>query len=341
MIKDPYNYSILLIEDNGGDRLLITTYLEDSILHPKIREASNFYEAQVALEDKDYNYDVILLDLTLPDKKGKELIMEVVEKSRNIPLIILTGYTDMEFSRLSAHLGTSDYLLKDDISPSLLYKSIIYSIEQKKVLSQLEESEKRYKDLFQLSPIPQWVCDPETLKFLDVNEAAILQYGYNYEEFLNLILKDIIHPEDMPRLEDELKNKSKIKGVFSPTASFRNQKKSKETLFVEIRYSYLMYNGKRAFVVLANDITFRKRYIDAIEKQNVKLKEIAWIQSHIVRAPLARLMGLIQLIESGQQEDLPLEQSELNQLILSSANELDNIIREITLKTEQIKLDEI
>lgn len=341
MIKDTTPYSILLIEDNGGDRLLITTYLEESILLPKIKEACDFSEALLALEGKQSLYDVILLDLSLPEKKGKELLEAIMEKAGDVPVIILTGYSDIEFSRLSAQLGTADYLLKDDLTPSILYKSIVYSIERKKVYKQLEDSEKRYRNLFQLSPVPKWVYDPDTLKFLDVNEAAILQYGYTYDEFMKLTLRDIRPEEDLEILQKELALRERKKGIYSTGTTFRHQKKSGEIIFVEIRYSYLEYKGKGAFLVLANDITFRKRYTDTIEKQNVKLKEIAWIQSHIVRAPLARLMGLIHLIESGEHEELPLEASELNQLILSSANELDNIIREITLKTEQINLDEI
>lgn len=342
MIKDATPYSILLIEDNGGDRLLITTYLEESILLPKITEACDFSEAIAALEDPNKVYDVILLDLSLPEKKGKELIEAILQKSGHIPVIILTGYSDIEFSRLSAQMGTADYLLKDDLTPSILYKSIIYSIERKKVYTQLEDSEKRYRNLFQLSPIPKWVYDPDTLAFLDVNDAAILQYGYTYDEFMKMTLKDIRPEEDLHLLERDLSYRERKKGVFSSGTIFRHQKKSGDIIFVEIRYSYLEFKGKGAFLVLANDITFRKRYTDTIEKQNIKLKEIAWIQSHIVRAPLARLMGLIHLMESSEEDvELPLSASELNQLILSSANELDQIIREITLKTEQINLDEI
>jgi DNA-binding response OmpR family regulator len=70
---------------------------------------------------------------------------------------------------------------------------------------------------------------------------------------------------------------------------------------------------------------------DAISKQNEVLKEIAWIQSHVVRAPLSRMMGLITLLRdndetSGMPNELVLEH------IVSSANELDNTIKEITLK---------
>src|SRR6202000_1221748 len=96
-------------------------------------------------------FDVILLDLPLPDKTGLPLINEVVTLSPGIPVIVLTGYTDIAFSVKSLALGIADYLLKDELTTMMLYKSIIYSTERKKVMLALEESEKKYGDLFHLS----------------------------------------------------------------------------------------------------------------------------------------------------------------------------------------------
>ena len=84
------------------------------------------------------------------------------------------------------------------------------------------------------------------------------------------------------------------------------------------------------------DITERLNYILAIEKQNKKLLEIAWTQSHVVRAPLSRIMGLTELIKDPA--DSGKEKQELLELLQTSANELDEIIRSISEKTEQIDL---
>lgn len=84
------------------------------------------------------------------------------------------------------------------------------------------------------------------------------------------------------------------------------------------------------------DITERLNYITAIEKQNKKLLEIAWMQSHVVRAPLSRIMGLTELIKSPTGNNK--EKQELLELLQASANELDDIIRSISEKTEEIDL---
>ena len=115
------------------------------------------------------------------------------------PIIILTGYADIDFSIKSISQGILDYLLKDDLNATTLYKSIIYAIERKKTISELKESEKRYSDLFHLSPQPMWVLDPETFRFVQVNKATIELYGYSEEEFLNMTLMDIKQEEDISK----------------------------------------------------------------------------------------------------------------------------------------------
>ncbi|MBW3468579.1 response regulator [Arthrospiribacter ruber] len=339
MIKDQQTYTILIIEDNPGDRLLVETYLEESVLVPRITGANSYKEAKIILSESQ-TFDIVLLDLSLPDMGGEELIKAVMDIAGNIPIIVLTGYSDVEFSRKSVKLGVADYLLKDELTSSVLYKSIIYSIERRKVFNQLEESEKRYRNLFQLSPIPNWVYDLKTWQFLDVNMAAVTAYGYTQEEFLQMRMLDIIPEEDQVRLKKTMEMVQNQEGELPKfSGEYRHIKKNGDVIFVETSSNFLLFDGKPARMLLANDVTFKKKYIEAIELQNAKLKDIAWIQSHVVRAPLARLMGLVNLID-----DDDLDQDELktyNKLIMDSAEELDKIVRDITHKTEQINITEI
>jgi DNA-binding response OmpR family regulator len=76
--------------------------------------------------------------------------------------------------------------------------------------------------------------------------------------------------------------------------------------------------------------------IGAIQEQNKILKEIAWIQSHVVRAPLARMMSAISLFELDDHSKI--DHKEISKLVLDSANELDDIVREIILKSKNAHL---
>lgn len=162
---------ILVIEDNTGDFVLIDSYFGDNV-KPVLVHAKNFLQASTILSSGDAHFDVILLDLTLPDNSGEKLITDVISLSAGCPVIILTGYSDIKFSIKSLSLGIADYLIKDDINASSIYKSIIYTIERTRSHKDLQQSEKRYSDLFQLSPQPMLLFDAVTLQFLDVNASA-------------------------------------------------------------------------------------------------------------------------------------------------------------------------
>jgi len=196
---------------------------------------------------------------------------------------------------------------------------------------QVRESEKRYNELFHLSPLPMWVFDWETLRFLDVNNAAIQHYGYSFDEFLSMNIKDIRPPEEIDKLNESLaknNNQAIYRGIFN------HKKKNGEIIKVDIRSSIVDFKGKSAKVIIASDVTERLKYIHTIEEQNEKFREIAWIQSHIVRAPLARIMGFLPLIKGKLIEEHELEK--VLEYISLSAHELDEIIRDISSKASLI-----
>ncbi len=333
MNKNNPTANILVVEDNAGDFILVESYLDHEVM-PVITHAKSFGEASSILLTGDVHFDVILLDLTLPDNSGEKLITDIVSVSGGCPVIVLTGYTDIEFSIKSLSLGVADYLIKDEISPSSLYKSIVYTIERKKSIKELEESEKRYSDLFQLSPQPMWVYESGTLEFLDVNAAAIKHYGYSREDFLSMDVKELIPDEDtteesscFPKEHDPL-----ILQVIC-----RHKKKNGEIIQVELQSNIIDFKGREAYLALSIDITERLNYIGAIENQNKKLQEIAWIQSHVVRAPLAKIMGLIDLIQNHKLSDT--EKDDYFIHILDAANEFDAIVKDIVKKTELVQLN--
>lgn len=326
---DSRGYHILVIEDNPGDFVLIEDFLFEQIESPVLLHAKDYKEATAILYQYS-NIDVVLLDLSLPDKTGAPLIRDLKNICTNTPVIVLTGYSDFSFGVRSLSLGVSDYLLKDELTSSSLYKSIVYSLERKKNQAELEASEKRYSDLFNLSPLPMWVVDLTTLKFLDVNEATLLHYGYSREEFLNLTLRDIRPAEEMDNFDEALAEG--IKHSNEPrNRSMVHQMKNGDLKNVEIKIAPIPYQENNVNIVIATDVTERLRYIKAIEDQNEQLKEISWMQSHIIRAPLSRIMGLIPLIVNVK-DDLEDRETMLN-FLAESADELDSVIKNITDKS--------
>jgi light-regulated signal transduction histidine kinase (bacteriophytochrome) len=110
-----------------------------------------------------------------------------------------------------------------------------------------------------------------------------------------------------------------------------HKKKNGELINVEVQISRIQFNGIQANLVIATDVTEGLKYIKAVEEQNKKLREISWIQSHKVRAPLARIMGLIPLLKDAKAKNS--EREKIIDFLNSSAVELDEIIKDITAKT--------
>lgn len=332
MKKDKKKYNLLIVEDNPGDLLIVDDFLHEVIEQPVLTNVKNFKDARQILDKNEVSFDVILLDLTLPDKSGKQLIDEMLKVAGLSPIIILTGYADIDFSIQSISKSVSDYLIKEELSAITLYKSIIYTLERQKAIHQLLESEKRYSDLFHLSPQPMWVFDLETLHFLSVNDAAIRNYGYSEAEFLSMTLKDIRPPEDIPLMEEAVQLSKKHKELFTKGV-YRHMTKAGTIMHVEIIGNIINFNGKKAELILANDITERVSYIKTIEEHNKRLHDIAFTQSHIVRVPLARMMGIVNLFKEMEEINSPRLQKLLT-YFMDSADELDNLLKNIVTNAE-------
>lgn len=339
MHRESTNMQILVIEDNPGDFILIEDFITEGMPGVKIDHATTFGAAKDILTG-EINYDVILLDLTLPDNSGESLVKEVVELVDTEPIIVLTGFADKEFSIRTLSMGISDYLLKDELTSSSLYKSITYGIERKRVNHQIRESEEKYRALFDFSPQPMWVYDFASLRFLNVNKAAIRHYGYTRDEFLNMTLFDIRPKKEIPHLQKVL-NQRKHNPVLN-SGIFKHRKKNGEIIDVDIQGTEVNFENKTGRLVVATDVSERMKYIRAIEEQNETLHEIAWTQSHVVRAPLARIMGLINILNSDLNHvQIKQDNSEVINHILDSAHELDKIVRGIVEKTQNVERNRV
>lgn len=133
--------------------------------------------------------------------------------------------------------------------------------ERKRAGDALRQSEERYRLLFHAGPVPAWVYDLKTLKFVAVNEAAVRKYGYERDEFLGMTIADLRPPEDVPALLEAV---SQLAPGRVGGGTWRHRKKDGTLLEVEITSHALMFAGRPADLVLAQDITERKRVEEAL-----------------------------------------------------------------------------
>lgn len=145
--------SLLLIEDDAGDAVLIKKMLglpTKMLVH--ITHADRLDKGLAAL-GAEGKFDVVLVDLGLPDSQGNDTFMKVQQKAADLPIIVLTGNDDDEAAVLALQHGAQDYLVKGQISAGIVARSIRYAIERKKLSLQLESSLKEVKVLQGLLPI--------------------------------------------------------------------------------------------------------------------------------------------------------------------------------------------
>ena len=110
--------------------------------------------------------------------------------------------------------------------------------------------------LFSHHPHPMYVCDRDTLCFLEVNTAAIKAYGYTREEFLKLKLTDIRPASEIPRLLESLKKKDQS---ITCQGQWRHRKKNGEIFDVEITTQQIPFDGRQAVLAIAQDMSGRTR----------------------------------------------------------------------------------
>jgi len=127
---------ILLVEDNASDAFLVNGLLRDNpgVNYVTERAATQSQAVEMVAEQE---FDVCLLDLTLPDASGFSALVCLQEKAPQMPVIILTGMKDTALAKRAVGRGAQDYLLKDEIQITRLTRAIDYAMERKRIEKEL------------------------------------------------------------------------------------------------------------------------------------------------------------------------------------------------------------
>jgi diguanylate cyclase (GGDEF)-like protein/PAS domain S-box-containing protein len=253
-------FSVLLIEDNEADAYLVRDSLANS--EPgrfKITQSDRLASGLACLSHE--NFDLVLLDLSLPDSDGFETFRRVRESSPSTPIVVLTGRDDHDLAIMTTRAGGQDYLLKQFSGGELLTR-LMQAIERKRVEEALRESEERYRLLFEMGPHPMWVLDTEDLRFLAVNPAATQLYGYSEAEFLNLRVLDLVPTEAIPTIREWLVPAQQLAPLC-----IQHRKKDGGILHVEMTGVTLQLGGRWTRFAIVTDVTARWRAEQELEYQ--------------------------------------------------------------------------
>ena len=143
--------------------------------------------------------------------------------------------------------------------------------KRKEIEANLVSSERKYKNLFDNNPLPMWIYCVENLKFIEVNNAAVEHYGYSVNEFLSMTLVDIQPENTSFNFVNQIKD---IHEQQTNSGIWQHVKKDGSLIDVEIISHAILVDNKPARLVLANDITEKKKAESFIANERILLRTL-------------------------------------------------------------------
>lgn len=252
--------TILIVEDNPGDLFLLEELLNASSLPvAKLFKVTNTAQAITVLQLQKVN--VVLLDLTLPDSDGLQSYKIINQYAVSLPIIVLTGLIDMHVALKTMANGAQDYLVKGEFDEKLLSKSIQYSIERKRNLENLRESNERYEFVAKATNDVVWDWNLDTNDVYWAGENMHRLFGYTRTDMSSTInfWEQCIHPDDRKRVMEGLFNAISANAQSIWQDEFRF-KKADGTYAYIVDKGYLLFQGQtpKRMIGAMQDITDRK-----------------------------------------------------------------------------------
>lgn len=348
MYKTPIH--ILLVEDSPSDATLLRQTLSRSgkegweVVHvERLFDAIDVCTGAmdcVACNCAQTDFDVVLLDLSLPDSDGLETVAEFHAAAPNIPIVVLTGSDDEELALEAVAIGAQDYLVKDQITAQLLVRAIRYAIERGQILRQLQESEQRFRGIFEQTFQSMRLLTPEGI-VLEVNQTALDLSGTTEKDCLGKQLWNIKPWNEAIETREWLK----IAVAKATEGEFvRGEVELCNTLHkkVWIDVSLKPLTDERGNVILlileGRDISDRKRAeaetLKALEKERelnqLKSKFVSMV-SHEFRNPMTTIRAAADLLQDFNDQLTQEKKSNYFCMIQSSINHMLHLLDDILL----------
>jgi two-component system cell cycle sensor histidine kinase/response regulator CckA len=249
----------LLIENSAADAELNLHELQRAGFQCQSQIIST--RAELLEQVGRFPFDIVLADYRLPGWTGMDAFSVMRQAGHDVPFILVTGFLGEEVAVECIKQGITDYVLKEHLARLPLV--VARALEERALrdargfmVQALRQSEANSLFLFAHNPLPMWVFESETLQILQVNDAAVRHYGYDRMDFLQMTATDLHPAEEVPKLLAIFRDPNP---VAQHAGQWRHRKKDASLIDVEMFMHKLEYSGHPAALVVAQDITERKR----------------------------------------------------------------------------------
>ncbi len=244
---------VLLVEDNPGDARLFTELVRDAGAGQwKLEQADRL---SCALERvRCQPFDVMLLDLSLPDADGLETLIRAHSEAPKIPIVVLTGHDDEALAVRAVRAGAQDYLVKGHVDGELLVRSIRYASERGRTIEALERREEHYRSLIENSMDLITILSMDgTIRYVSPSHERML--GYPLDELVGRNVMSFVHPQDKSRVQVALASGNNGRPLECRIRHSDGSWRVLESFSRDLSH----VQGVSGLVVNARDITERKR----------------------------------------------------------------------------------
>ena len=333
---------VLLIEDTESDYLLTRRLL--SSFENQVVELEWVSTWQAGIEAiRRAAHDLCLLDYRIGDGDGLELLKESRKTSHNAPVILLTGIADYQLDVEAMQLGAADFLVKDQITPALLERSIRYAIaearnveELRRHQDELRASELRFRSVVQ-SAADAIILTDEQAKIIFWNKGAETIFGYREDEITGLQFESLM-PEGYREEYGAGLERFRVTGrsqLVGKTIELEGLRNDGSIVPIELSLASWSSNGGTFFTAIIRDITERKRSDElrqakeAAEQASLAKSNFVARMSHELRTPLHAIIGFTNLLLQNRSGNLTSFEIDFLQRILNNANDQLQLINTV------------
>ena len=239
-------------------------------------------------------FDVIVSDFRLPAYDGLQALREASTRRPEVPFVFFTGNLGEARAIQALKSGATDYVLKDGaverLAPAI--QRAVREAAERRARAQaedaLKQSEEGFRQLFNCNPHPTWVFDVETLRFVEVNDAAIEHYGYSREEFRGMRITDLHPSQEVPLVEEAV---ATPKDGIRRFGTWVHRTKDGRLINVDVAAHDLEFRGRRGRLVVAHDIT-QQQELQVQLQQSQKMDAIGRLAGGVAH-DFNNLLGVI------------------------------------------------